>query len=151
MPASTAPEAKARILELLAARPALAGVRLSWEAPAETTDFNVKNLIWLGDVQHTGQWQCLGPLTRDESYTIQLTVLAIKLGDDARSTEERAWDLLDEVAAAIHNDFHLNGLLRLPAAIESATQSNGLVGTQSTGCQIVSQIRCDARIQPGTP
>lgn len=145
MPASTAPAAKAAILALLAARPALASVDRRWGGPTEEEDVS-EEMIWLGDVVQEGFWRVLGGGYRHERYTIGLAVAVRKYGDDEQATELRAWVLLDEVAAALNTDPWLGGLLeREPVAIESARQQNMLAGTQQWGALIVGQIRCEAR------
>lgn len=150
MAATTAPAAKAAILAALATRSALADIPRTWGGPTENEDL-AEEMIWLGRTVGTGEWRTLGAGNRHESYTIALHVLVLKYGDDEQATEERAFDLLDEVSAALYADkFLANGgsqLLYTPAAIESWEQTNTPTPEQ-WGAQIVAQIRCEAMFTP---
>jgi hypothetical protein len=146
MPASTAPAAKQAILTLLAARPALASVDRTWGSPTETDDITAE-MIFLGDVELTGEFRALGGQRRDEDYTITISVAVHQYGDDEQSTEERAWDLLDEISGALATDPYLGGLLYEAAAIRSARQTNTPAPNQ-WGALITAQIGCAARFTP---
>lgn len=150
MPATTAPTAKTRILIALAARAALANVQRSWGGPTENDDVKGE-LIHLGKTTGTGEWRTLGAGNRHESYTVALHVLVIQHGDDEQAAEQRAFELLAEVSAALHADKFLAAggpqLLYTPAAIESWEQTNVPMPKQ-WGAQIVAQIRCEAMFIP---
>lgn len=150
MAASTAPAAKAAILAAITARPALSTVATRWGGPTENEDL-AEEMIYLGPARGTGEWRTLGAGNRHESYTVELRVVVLKYGDDEQVTEERAFDLLDEVSAALNADkFLANGgtqLLYTPAAIESWEQTNTPTPEQWSA-QIVAQIRCEAMFTP---
>lgn len=146
MPASTAPAAKQAILTLLAARGALASVTRTWGGPTETDDMTAE-MIFLGDVELTGEFRALGGQRRDEDYTITLHIVVQQYGDNEQSTEERAWTLLNEVSSALVSDRYLGGLLYEAAAITEARQSNTPAPNQ-WGAHITAQIGCSARFTP---
>lgn len=149
MAASTAPEAKRRILTLINARAGLTGVQVSWNAPTESEDLpRSGELIYLGDVKLEGEWRTLGGGRRDENYTIGLTVWVQQDGDNMQATEERSWLILDEVSAALTSDRSLAGLLHNAIEILTATQRVGVASADKTGSRIDAQIRCRARFAP---
>lgn len=149
MAASTAPEAKRRVLALLAARAGLATVQRTWSAPTEGEGVpRGGELLYLGDVSTTGSWKLLGAHARDEDYTIGLVVFVQQDGDDMQATEERSWLILDEVSAALTTDQMLGGLLMLPVEIASATQKVGVVGVDKTGSRVDAVLRLVARFTP---
>ncbi len=146
MASSTAPQAKAAILAALATRPALDAVTRTWGGPTEIEDAAEEH-IYLGQVKVVGEWRTLGAGVRHESYTVALRVMVLRYGDDEQATEERAWDLLDEVSAALTADRFLGGLLYQPAALEEITQDNAPMPKQ-WAARIDAQIRCHAMFTP---
>lgn len=147
MPATTAPAAKAAILTLLQARPALASpVKVTWGGPTENED-TAEEHVHMGRVVGAGEWRTLGAGRRHESYTIELRVTVLKYGDDEQAVEDRSFDLLDEVSAALTTDPYLSGLLYEPAAIEAWEQSN-VPMTDQWYSVVVAQIRCNAQFTP---
>lgn len=147
MASSTAPEAKARIIALLQARPGLAGVQVTWGSPTEDEDIR-REMIYLGATEIDGEWRTLGGQWRHESYSIALTVHVAQYGDNEQATEERAFALLDEVSGALASDSWLGGLLEgAPAALERITQTN-TPGPQQWAAQVSAQVRCEARFTP---
>mgnify|MGYP000468076575 CR=1 FL=1 len=149
MAASTAPEAKRRVLVLLRARAALAGVDIGWSAPTEAEDLpRGGEMVYLGDVTQTGEWRVLGAGRRDEEYTVGLTVWVQQDGDDMQATEERSWLILDEVSGAIYTDPTLSNLLLQSMEILSASQRVGVASADATGSRIDAVLRCNARFIP---
>lgn len=150
MPATTAPAAKSAILAAIAARPALTAITPTWGGPTEADDL-AEEMIHLGRTIGEGEWRTLGAPNRHESYLIAVHIIVLKYGDDEQATEERAFELLDEVSAALYADkFLANGatnLLYTPAAIESWEQTNTPTPEQ-WGAQIVAQVRCEAMFTP---
>lgn len=143
MPASTAPAAKAALKALFAARPGLSTVSVMWEVP--TREEQVRNeMLFFGNVTVDGSWQVMGGLRRDEEYSVALTLQVRREGDDPQATEERAWTLLDEVAAAIASDKYLGGLLHQAAALTSISQEN-VATPEDWWAVITAQIACAAR------
>jgi hypothetical protein len=99
---TTIPACKAAVLTLLAARPALTGVVLSWSGPTKDDDY-VDELIFLGDTEDTSQWAAGGGI-REENYALDVTVWVKLWGDDPQATEQRAHVLWDEVEDALRDD-----------------------------------------------
>jgi hypothetical protein len=100
---SAIPAAKAAILTILEARPAMAGVTLAWAAPTKDEDYT-ETMVFLGDVERASDWAELGTGRRKEDFSVGLTVFVEMWGDDPQSTEERAYELLDEVEDALRDD-----------------------------------------------
>lgn len=147
MPASTAPAAKAAILTALATRPVLADVSRSWGGPVSDDDYT-DEMIYLGDVTVEGEWVAFGANRRDEEYTVQLSVHALKYGAGTeQATEERAWTLLAEVSAALTADKYLGGLMRDAVALDTIKQTN-IPTPEQWATLIVAQIHCVAAFTP---
>jgi hypothetical protein len=126
---TTIPACKAAVLTLLAARPALSGVVLSWSGPTRDDDY-VDELIFLGDTEDTSNWAAGGGI-REENYALDVTVWVKLWGDDPQATEQRAHVLWDEVEDALRDDVMAgpSGSLR---AI-GVTQFNRVTRRTSTG------------------
>lgn len=151
MAASTAPEAKKRILALIRAWPALSTVQATWIAPTESEGIPQSGeMIYLGPVEGDSEWITLGTTRREEDYTIALGVWTQMQGDDPQPVEERCWQLLSEVAAALTADKYLGGLLDAGRAIEinSVNQNVGVAGTDTLGARIDASIHIVARLTP---
>jgi hypothetical protein len=101
--ATTVPACKAAVLALLAARPALTGVVLTWAGPTKDEDFT-EEMIFLGDTDRTSDWAELGAGRRVESYSLTVTVYVEQWGDDPQAAEQRAYALLDEVEDTLRDD-----------------------------------------------
>lgn len=140
---STAPQAKAAILTLLAGRPALATVDRRWGGPTDEDDV-LEEAIWLGDVSLEEDWGELGQRRKDETYTIDMTIAVRKYGDDEQGTETRCWALLGEVEQALRADPSLGGLLNRRAELVSVSQTNRPAGPQQWGSAISCSVRCQA-------
>lgn len=101
--ASTVPGAKAAMIAAIKANSAIttAGTPVLWGEPTKEGDYKGKTeAIWLGDVDQTEEWPGITQ-RRDEDYTVGVVIRVIKRGNDEKATEERAWALRDEVAAAM--------------------------------------------------
>lgn len=127
--ASAVPATKAAILSLLAARPALSGVTLSWAGPTKDEDYTGE-MIYLGDVDRTSEWAELGSGRRTEDFTVQMTVWVEQWGDDPQTVEERAYVLWDEVEDALRDDIRSQ-----PSTLRTAgvLQFDGITGRTVTG------------------
>lgn len=101
--ASTVPATKAAIIAAIQARTEIttAGVPVMWGSPTKESDFKSKTeWIWLGNTEQSEEWPGLGP-RRDEDYTVEVVTRVYRRGHEEQATEERAWALRDEVAAAV--------------------------------------------------
>lgn len=147
MPASTAPEAKRRIIVLLNARPNLASTSVTWGGPTKQDDVT-DEMVYLTGVEFDGEWRILGAGQRDEDYTISLVVDVQRYGSDPQPAEERAWALLDEVSAALRSDSTLGGLLLLPSELAGGEQTNAPTSPEQMGARIEARIHCQARFDP---
>jgi hypothetical protein len=121
--ASTVPATKAAIRAAIQARPAItaAGIPVLWGAPTADRDWaGATEAIWLGDATQTEEWPGLGA-RRDEDYTIQIGIRVTGYGaDQEQATEERAWELRDEIAAGVATVRPTH----MPGEIEATTQRN---------------------------
>ena len=143
MAASTVPAAKAALLALLAARPALAGVEMRWGIPARLPSNPER--VYVGDATDLDrEWAALGAQRLEESYTLQVTVETFGSGDDERATEERLWVLVNEVELAVRGDLTLTGTVRV-ARPDGATPTTGPTD-EGWLARAVVRVACEARI-----
>lgn len=141
MASSTIPTAKAGILTLLAARPALASVQRVWAHPGQLIE---KESIFFLEALEEESPAAIGQLKREENYTIDLLVSVLQDGDDAKACEERAWALVAEVETALRAEPKpAAGVLW---ATVSAKRLNNFPGPESRTSEITVVISVKARI-----
>jgi len=109
--ASTVPQAKAALLAMLRARPALNEVAVTWAGPTENEDVRDQMIFFDGPVLRQPEWVVLGADKLDERYTLTLHVETYTPGDDPDVAEQRCWALIDEIEQAVRDDDTLGGLL----------------------------------------
>lgn len=147
---TTAPEAKRRIRDLIAARPALVDIPVRYGKATREAQV-AREMLWLGSIEDgTIDWAALGQQRQVEEYTIGITALKETAGDNADAeytTEARASELLQEMREAIQNDPALGGLL-----LDGVTFENGSITTtpivEPAGWLSLAEIRvrCTARV-----
>lgn len=144
---STIPAAKAKILELLAARAALEGVGIDWVEPAKEADVK-RDMIWLGDVEQTENWATLGADRRDESYLLEVHCQAYRQGDKPTDTELVCFALRDEIAVMLRDHKELDGVLLSPgvASLERTRLDSPQLADQGWLSHCLLHVRCTARI-----
>lgn len=151
MAASTAPEAKRRILTLLRARSNLNAVQITPGSPTETEDEQPEMIYFDGPVTRDPSWIVLGP-QMDEDYTLTLRVDLLKAGDDEIAAEERCWVLVDEIEQALRADQSLSGLLQGDGLNETPSLGFGPQDVQTIPhggawrAQATVPVQCHARI-----
>lgn len=144
MAVSTVPQAKAKILDLLDARPGLAGVTRAYTYPADEASIGREH-IHLGDVSQTEVWGAIGGQRRDEDFTIEIVILVRKFGDDPQATETRLWVLREEVATALRSDLTLSGILNQWCELTN-TRVDQFPLTDGWTSRARLTVRCTARI-----
>lgn len=97
MASSTVPAVKQALVDLLAARAALAKVQVSYGAPASPG----RELIWVGDAAGDQTFAALGVNHRDEEYTIQVVFSVLREGQDIRAADDRCFDLAAELESLL--------------------------------------------------
>lgn len=146
MAASTIPAAKAALLALIAARPALAAVHCAWGIPAELPPEPER--IYIGDaVDVVREWAALGLQRMDEEYALQVHVETFADGNDQASTETRLWVLINEVEQAVratNETLKLSGTVRVcrPDSIAAKTTPTD----DGWGAAATMRFVCEARI-----
>lgn len=146
MAASSIPAAKAALLSLLQAQPALAAAHVAWGLPAELPDDRER--VYLADAQNIErEWAALRSIDPAmlERYTLRIIVENDMADSTAREAEERLWELVAAVEAAVRGDLMFGGLLRLPAQPAPGAQD---IGPTANGwvarCEV--RVTCEARI-----
>lgn len=103
--ASAIPATLDALVDLLQARPALTGLQIT--SAALNLDHTEPESIQLIEVESEAGWAGMGRRTRDEAFTIKgaLWVLRHDAGEAVvRGARDRAYALLDEVGACVHED-----------------------------------------------
>jgi hypothetical protein len=152
MPASTVKAVKTAILAALAANGDLAGVQQSWGGPTEGDDTTAEEAIYLGDIVDLEQaWASLGdtPVQRQEEYIVPVFVAVWRYGDEERATEERAWELVEEVKSSL---LSATGILEAltpgaEALFRVAGQINQPFGPQRWRTIIRLEMACSSRLR----
>jgi hypothetical protein len=116
MAASTIPAAKAALLALIDARPALAAVHCGWGIPANLPAEPER--IYVADAIPTERrWKALSPVAPMwEEYILQVHVETFLSGNDQQTAEMRFWELVDEVEQSVratHATLKLNGAVKI--------------------------------------
>lgn len=109
---STVPAAKAALLAALQAREDLAGVLAQRGLPAEVPTQNER--IYLTGTEALTRDPVLQQGLRRESYLLPLVIEVERFGrgNEVRDqVEQRGWDIVDELEAAIATDPELGGVL----------------------------------------
>lgn len=147
---TTAPEAKKRIRDLIAARPALTGIPVRYGKATREAQV-APEMLWLGSIEDGDiDWAALGRVRQVEEYTIGISAVKETPGDTDTAeydTEARVAELLTEARLALQNDPTLGGLLS-----EGVTFEGGSITIDPTeepaGWLAIAQIRvrCQARV-----
>jgi hypothetical protein len=157
---TTAPEAKKRIVALIAARPALADVAVTYGAPtrmAQVPQTGDRAMIYLssplpappapGVADGDTEWGALGRVRRREEYTIAMTADVLMAGDDESGTETRAAQLLSEAQNALTSDPTLGRLLREGVTFESGSlEDTPLEQPEGWRAWATCRVRCVADV-----
>ena len=145
MSVSSAPAYKRALKAGLTARPNLESVQVVWSQPV---DHQEREIIVLGTVRQTQDWAPFGQLKKDEDYTIELTIVVERaFNDDREQTDERAMELLEEVATFLRADPMLGYVINVASQLvgfDLTSLANSSEGwSQSV---IVAHIRVQNRI-----
>jgi hypothetical protein len=149
MSASTAPQAKANLLDQLAARSGLAGVRFNWSASMHAEDYVGGENIYLGNVRNKQEWGAIRRTTlpKNEEYILYIFAQVHRLGDDPQGTEERAWELISEIEGTLRADPTIGGVdNREGASLVQVDMSTRPAEPQGWLAKATAQISCHARI-----
>ena len=109
---TTAPEAKARIIALLQAWPALSAVTIQPKGPEREGDVHPE-MVFLGRIRGEQDWSSLGNRQRSETYTIDLFIRTwvAQAGTTELDLDTRCWAIFAATADALRSDPGLTGLL----------------------------------------
>lgn len=142
--ASAVPTAKAALKAAIESRDNVVsqGVVVRWGAPTDESQWLGKHeMIYFGRVDQAEEWGSLGGGRRDEDFTIDVVIQVHQLGDDEQETETRAWELRDEIEAALKADKTLGGAVSHWVQIERTTQENEPL-EDGWGVRLTVTVRC---------
>lgn len=146
--ASTVPQAKAALIDAIEARAEIqnTGIPVLWGAPTDEAAWNrSQEIIFLGTVEQAEEWgQVGGGGRRDEAYDLEVTIICHQHGKATeQQVEERAWQLRDEIQAALETDRTLGGVLNKWCAIDRTVQDNSPF-TDGWGTRLRLTVHCEA-------
>lgn len=148
--ATSIPAAIANLVTGLRAWPALSGVTIYDGPPARAT--GRKDYLCIGytpdtdTIEFDREWASLGALKQEEDFALPCSAMVWSGSTDMSVRRNRAFALLDEVAAFLATDRTLGGVLRLAAI--NGRGSLGQAQTQSgAAADLRFVIECQTRIQ----
>ena len=104
MPSSSIPVLKSNLQALLAARPNLANVQISYGAPLPDPS---REFIWIADVHGTEDWMAMA--VKQEDYSLDVVINVTVEGPDQQAATERCFVLRDEIETVLLADTSVNG------------------------------------------
>jgi hypothetical protein len=144
---TTAPEAKRRIRDLIAARPALAGIPVLYGKATREAQV-APEMLWLGSIEDGDiDWAAFGRVRQAEEYTIGITAVKETVGDTNTAeydTEARVAELLTEARKAFQNDPTLNNLFERGRHVRGGQHHH----RPHRGTRRLAQHRADPRPLP---
>ncbi len=148
--ASSISAARAALFARLAAADALAGVQVTYGAPADHEDPEVVALLGVRDPDEEAA--AMGAGRKDETYQLEVGVKVHDRGGEAADVDARAYALADAVAEAVEGtgDYTLGGTVMW--AFVTSTVGVGAQAAEGGGwvCFLTVLVTCKARIDRRT-
>lgn len=140
--ATTAFDAKSKVVELLAAERALAEVPITYGIDLRDIQ---REWVAVGKIEWSDDdWAAIGARSRDESYEIALYVNVQKPGGTQREAEARVIEILTTIESALRANPTLDGLVRVAGFVHRNALAYPYVDGQEAQAEAV--IRVKARI-----
>lgn len=141
--ASTVPALLAGLKAALEARPGLAGVQISNDAPFPVPE---ADWIWLSDVVGVEESARLGNQRRREWYGLVVLIRALVAGVDGEASQSattRVYELRDEVADQLRSDPTVSGVVSWALmGGDDHTPGNFNLQRDSNGEHWMAQLTC---------
>jgi hypothetical protein len=146
----TAPEAKKRIRDLVAAQPSLTGIPVRYGKATREAQV-AREMLWLGSIEDGDiEWAALGHHRQVEEYTIGITAVRETAGDadDAEyATEQRAAEILKEARDALQSNPTLDNFLSVGVTFESGSITTTPIVEPAGWLSLAEiRVRCTARV-----
>lgn len=144
MPSTAIPAVKAAVLEILKEVEALKSAKVVITADKEPE--RAREYIWLWKATATREFKSLGPQPSalNEEVKIFLRVMVVKGDSSPTPSEERAFEILEEMETALRGQVRLNGAVRFQH-VEDLEQEQ-LIFDRKRGCHILVTLTAKARI-----
>lgn len=139
---STIPAFKAKLLQLLQARPNLAGIQVTYGAPLPAPG---REFISLGGTRGQQSTAALGRFAREEEYRLTVHVSVLREGQDQQSATERVFTLAQELELCVRADPSIGNTVRTCLVDGPFELSEGATDTHRTALLTLSLL-CTARI-----
>lgn len=145
--ASTIAAARQALYYLLVAEPLLAGVQISYGAPANHEEPEVVALLGVRNI--TEEPEQLGMIRKEETYLLDVGVKAHSRTADAATTDARGFAIAEAVrgvAGTTRTNITLSGTVRTAMVVNEETE--GVQPAEGGGWVIflLLQFECSARI-----
>jgi hypothetical protein len=139
---SSIPTLKQNLVTLLAARPALNGVQVSYGPPLPNPG---REFVWCGKATGDQSWMTVGG-TKLEEYDQQVLISVLREGVDMHAADARCFVLFAELEALLRADQTVTGAVAV-AAVEGFELGEGVApdGT-SRESTLTVQVACQAYI-----
>jgi hypothetical protein len=145
MSVSTIPASKRALKTLFAA--AVESETEVWRnRPSE--DHQLGENVYIGDARNDVEWAQIGrvPPTREENYTIAVTVEVYRDGTDGEACEERLWAITQQLETALEGAGTLNELAHVQEALFNRATQTAEGGPSGWLCRAVLEVAIKARI-----
>ncbi|MDP2712099.1 MAG: hypothetical protein Q8O56_12860 [Solirubrobacteraceae bacterium] len=137
---SAVPYAKANLLAICVE--ALPDVQVTWGYPGQLIE---SECLWLDDAVGTER-PSIGQVSHREKFTIPVVVMVHAQGDDHQSAEERAWQLVAAVEAAVLAHPSLNGAQGVTAAYVTGKTPEGHIADAARAVSIVVEVTVESKV-----
>lgn len=112
---------------------------LQWEFE-ETGSGHDLEVIFFGEEESTGDFRVLGASRLDETYALRVVIDVSQYGDSAQATEQRVWQLHDEVLALLRSDMTIGGAINHITGFR--VRRGSALGPEYRRGQIVIDVSC---------
>lgn len=145
MAGTTAPTIKTKLVALLAERPALADVQVTYGFPGRSVE---RDSIWLGRVDAVNEIAGMraGTKSRNEEYSIEVVCAAMRLGENAEEAELRVTALAKQVEEEVADDPRLGlGDVVYSTRVRDWNLDGGLIDEGYLAILTI-RLECNARL-----
>lgn len=119
---------------------------ITWGSPTETEDHPTLDLVYFGDTEIADDFRILGATRSDESYKLRVVIDVRRWGDDEQATEQRAWELHDQILTLLRANMTLSGAINRVTGYV-VRQANPVPSPQQWRSLIAIEVSCVGFIQ----
>ena len=144
MATSTIAAVKAALVSLLAARPGLHDVQVSYGPPLPNPG---RELVWIGEVEGEQQVAGLGNQASYENYGVKVIISVLREGGDAQSADERCFEIFAELENEVRQEVYpVFGVAGVNAATIGAFTLEELASDTARESRLTVAVNVETRI-----